>query len=81
LARFLSKAAPANSIGVTYNISGDFCKMATCVSCHQPLVLVVEPDEYEDVEMGGTSSGKAPAPEPKTVPDDVQLNCGCHFHW
>ena len=52
--------------------------MAACVSCQQPLVHVLEPEEDEDVQMG---SGKGAAPEPETVPDDVQLNCGCHFHW
>lgn len=55
--------------------------MSVCVSCHQPLVLAIEPDEDEDVQMGASSSGKASVPEPETVPDDVQLNCGCHFHW
>ncbi|KAF2711579.1 hypothetical protein K504DRAFT_402732 [Pleomassaria siparia CBS 279.74] len=55
--------------------------MATCVSCKQPLVIELEPDEDEDVQMGGSSSGKAPAAAPETVPDDVQLTCGCHFHW
>jgi len=54
--------------------------MAACVACKQPLVLELEPDE-EDVQMGGSSSGKAPAAAPETVPDDVELQCGCHFHW
>ncbi|KAF2730901.1 hypothetical protein EJ04DRAFT_499714 [Polyplosphaeria fusca] len=53
--------------------------MATCVSCHRPLVIELEPEEDEDVEMSG--SGKAPAEDPDTAPDDVHLNCGCHFHW
>ncbi|KAF1963732.1 hypothetical protein CC80DRAFT_530517 [Byssothecium circinans] len=52
--------------------------MSTCVTCKMPLEVEIEPDE-EDVEMGGSSS-KAPA-APQTVPDDVQLSCGCHFHW
>ncbi|KAF2273896.1 uncharacterized protein EI97DRAFT_382511 [Westerdykella ornata] len=55
--------------------------MAVCVSCQQPLVIELEHDEHEDFEMGGSSSGKAPAAEPETIPDDVLLNCGCHFHW
>ncbi|KAF2478353.1 uncharacterized protein BDR25DRAFT_206048 [Lindgomyces ingoldianus] len=55
--------------------------MAACVACQQPLVLELEPDEDEDVEMGTSSSGKAPAAAPQTVPDDLHLNCGCHFHW
>ncbi|OCL13582.1 hypothetical protein AOQ84DRAFT_332418 [Glonium stellatum] len=49
--------------------------MAACVACQQPLVLEVElEDDDEDV---GMASGSAP----QTVPDDVHLNCGCHFHW
>ncbi|KAF2115308.1 hypothetical protein BDV96DRAFT_599668 [Lophiotrema nucula] len=56
--------------------------MAACVSCQQPLVLEVgSDDEEEDVQGQASSSGKAPATEPETVPDDVDLNCGCHFHW
>jgi hypothetical protein len=56
--------------------------MSVCVSCEKPLVHELEPEEDEDVQMeGASSSGKAPAAEPETVPDDVQLNCGCHFHW
>ncbi|KAF2195856.1 hypothetical protein K469DRAFT_545859 [Zopfia rhizophila CBS 207.26] len=55
--------------------------MAACVACKRPLVLELEPDEEEYVNIGGPSSGKAPATEPETVPDDLHLNCGCHFHW
>ncbi|PSN61457.1 hypothetical protein BS50DRAFT_680882 [Corynespora cassiicola Philippines] len=54
--------------------------MAACVACKSPLVVEIEPDEDEDVQMGGSSS-KAPVAGPETVPDDVHLNCGCHFHW
>jgi len=57
-----------------------YINMAACVACKKPLVIELEPDEDEDVEMGG-SSGKGPAPTRETVPDDVHLNCGCHFHW
>ena len=55
--------------------------MSTCVTCNQPLEVEIEADEEEQYEMQGSSSGKAPAAAPETVPDDVQLNCGCHFHW
>ena len=35
--------------------------------------MEIEPDsEAED--------SKAPA-ESEMVPDDVELTCGCHFHW
>ncbi|KAF2661711.1 hypothetical protein K491DRAFT_700776 [Lophiostoma macrostomum CBS 122681] len=55
--------------------------MAVCVTCNNPLILEIEPDDDSDTEMGEPSSGKAPIPEPTIVPDDVHLNCGCHFHW
>ncbi|KAF2011941.1 hypothetical protein BU24DRAFT_266827 [Aaosphaeria arxii CBS 175.79] len=54
--------------------------MSTCVSCNQPLVLELE-EEEDDYSMEASSSGKAPAAAPETVPDDLHLNCGCHFHW
>jgi hypothetical protein len=58
-------------------------KMANCVSCHDPLVIEIElEDDDEDVEMGESSNAAGPSTSGKqTVPDDVHLNCGCHFHW
>lgn len=52
-----------------------------CAKCSKPLEVEVDAfdDEDEDVEMGGGSS--EPAPTQQTVPDDVHLNCGHHFHW
>ncbi|CBY02369.1 hypothetical protein LEMA_P011560.1 [Plenodomus lingam JN3] len=59
--------------------------MSGCVVCQKPLVVEIDADsdeeEYEQQPAAGTSSGKAPAAAPETVPDDVQLICGCHFHW
>jgi hypothetical protein len=39
----------------------------TCKSCHDPLTLTLDPEESGD--------------EGETVPDDLLLPCGCHFHW
>lgn len=55
--------------------------MATCVSCHDPLIIELEPDDEEDAEMGEASAADEHVPASRTVPDDVHLNCGCHFHW
>ncbi|KAF2147544.1 uncharacterized protein K452DRAFT_262114 [Aplosporella prunicola CBS 121167] len=53
--------------------------MSACVACQNPLLLELdESDDEHDVCIGGSSSSAA---APKTVPDDVHLNCGCHFHW
>ncbi|KAH6840090.1 hypothetical protein B0T12DRAFT_459413 [Alternaria alternata] len=54
--------------------------MSVCVICEKPLEVEIERDEDEEYE-GGASSGKGPAAAPETYPDDVQLTCGCHFHW
>lgn len=41
--------------------------MATCKVCDEPLVLEIEEEE---------GSG-----EVQSIPDDLELPCGCHFHW
>ncbi|KAK4694336.1 hypothetical protein P7C71_g3232, partial [Lecanoromycetidae sp. Uapishka_2] len=47
--------------------------MAQCVACSKPLTLFIEP-EVEDTSGSVSSIGSY-------VNDDVQLQCGCHFHW
>lgn len=50
-------------------------KMATCAKCHSECVIELDPDDFDEATssaVGGTSS---------TVPDDLNLQCGCHFHW
>ncbi|PHH79693.1 hypothetical protein CDD80_4058 [Ophiocordyceps camponoti-rufipedis] len=37
-----------------------------CRACHEPLTFNVSPEHDADVV---------------TVPDDLNLPCGCHFHW
>ncbi|KAI2469484.1 hypothetical protein F4781DRAFT_217505 [Annulohypoxylon bovei var. microspora] len=41
--------------------------MGACKICEEPLVLEVEDDDGND--------------EQKFVPDDLEVSCGCHFHW
>ncbi|KAH9861448.1 hypothetical protein J1614_011194 [Plenodomus biglobosus] len=57
--------------------------MSGCVVCQKPLEVEIEADSDDEYEQhqASSSSGKAPAAAPETVPDDVQLKCGCHFHW
>ncbi|KAH6985609.1 hypothetical protein BKA56DRAFT_669880 [Ilyonectria sp. MPI-CAGE-AT-0026] len=43
--------------------------MSLCKACEEPLVLSLDPDEKADVAGA------------ETVPDDLGLSCGCHFHW
>ncbi|KAI1270540.1 hypothetical protein F5Y18DRAFT_15433 [Xylariaceae sp. FL1019] len=42
---------------------------STCKVCEDPLVVEVE-DEEENQSV-----------DPRTIPDDLELSCGCHFHW
>ncbi|KAL6241361.1 hypothetical protein RBB50_011625 [Rhinocladiella similis] len=44
-----------------------------CSSCQESLFIEIEPDS--DVE-----DSKAAA-QVVSVPDDVELSCGCHYHW
>ncbi|KAK5946133.1 hypothetical protein PMZ80_000273 [Knufia obscura] len=43
-----------------------------CAACEEPLLVLVDSDSEEDSKDAAT---------PESVPDDVELNCGCHFHW
>lgn len=53
--------------------------MSLCATCATPLEVHVDlhdsssDDENEDVDMAGQGA--------HTVPDDVVLSCGDHFHW
>ena len=53
--------------------------MATCVACNKVLTLYIEPDD--ESEEDETMEGSANANTGSYVDDDVQLQCGCHFHW
>ncbi|THX97277.1 hypothetical protein D6D08_00535 [Aureobasidium pullulans] len=53
----------------------------SCSKCQNPLTLEVDYSDDEDVSMGAGSSSAAAAQNSHTVPDDVALHCGCHFHW
>jgi hypothetical protein len=41
---------------------------AVCKICEDPLVVEVEAEDDENAS-------------PQTVPDDLEIACGCHFHW
>ncbi|KAK7754011.1 hypothetical protein SLS62_004110 [Diatrype stigma] len=45
----------------------------TCKACDDPLILEIQDDD-EDTGAGSSSA-------PQSVPDDLELPCGCHFHW
>jgi len=49
--------------------------MAVCKLCSQDLVLELDPDDFNEATSGPAGGF------PSTVPDDLALSCGCHFHW
>ena len=49
----------------------------TCAACQEPLLVLLQSDS-EDEEV---STSKNTAGDGDSVPDDVELTCGCHFHW
>lgn len=48
--------------------------MAACEQCGQALTVELDSDSFD--EATSSSVGR-----PQTAPDDLQLACGCHFHW
>ena len=47
----------------------------SCVSCHKPLVLQIEPHSDDDEEEPMAED------DPLEMDDDLRGKCGCHFHW
>ncbi|GJC85304.1 hypothetical protein ColLi_08142 [Colletotrichum liriopes] len=45
---------------------------AVCKACEEPLVIVLEPESDDEGQT---------VDDPQNVPDDLELPCGCHFHW
>lgn len=65
---------------------------SVCAKCSKPLEVQIEPDSDDEIEngedttMSGGGGGGSGGPSEahhhqQTVPDDVQLSCGDHFHW
>ncbi|KAI9707360.1 MAG: hypothetical protein M1836_000320 [Candelina mexicana] len=54
--------------------------MSICVVCRKLLIVQIEEEEEEDEQIEGSMRVEASGSF-TTVPDDVHLSCGCHFHW
>ena len=55
-----------------------FAIMDVCTTCHKPLILEIESEDDDDSTHSEASSKSDTG---RTVPDSVELTCGCHFHW
>lgn len=52
--------------------------MKICSTCQNPLTVLVNPGDRQDADVVDASSSTHHA---YMVDDDVELQCGCHFHW
>ncbi|RGP59943.1 ring finger [Fusarium sporotrichioides] len=52
--------------------------MSLCKVCEEALVLRLEIDD-DEIEASGTAGPSTTSNS--SVPDDLELSCGCHFHW
>ncbi len=50
----------------------------SCTACQKPLTLAIEADDEDDLNQDAGSSNTGNI---YTVPDSVEMQCGCHFHW
>ncbi|KAL8692220.1 MAG: hypothetical protein Q9218_002720 [Villophora microphyllina] len=48
--------------------------MSQCVTCDKALTVEIDSEGEEEYNVPESSSGTL-------VPDSVELQCGCHFHW
>ncbi|SLM39553.1 hypothetical protein LPUS_10127 [Lasallia pustulata] len=46
--------------------------MSVCATCRNPLTIAID---------GDGEGGDGNRASSRTVPDDVELSCGCHYHW
>lgn len=49
--------------------------MSQCTTCGKPLTIEIDPEEE------GDEYDQADASSENVVPDSVELQCGCYFHW
>lgn len=68
---------PSQTTPSSSPINTKYYKMSTdiCGVCEEPLLLTIDPDSEDE-----SIPGKTPD-QHESVPDDVELSCGCHFHW
>ena len=74
----LSLCHSSNSLDLTHTETlFSYFNMSTdvCASCYDPLVIEIDPDSDSETQAAGSSS------TPESIPDDVELGCGCHYHW
>lgn len=56
--------------------------MSLCKACDEALVLRVDGSNADDDDQDGEGNGEGNGPSnADTVPDNLELRCGCHFHW
>ena len=60
------------------DLPGTQADMDACVTCREPLLVTIESDEEDGADQVDAEPSQG---QGTTVPDSVELSCGCKFHW
>lgn len=55
--------------------------METCKACGAPLTVLIQHEDSEAHDGYLPDASSSASKQGVLVDDDVELQCGCHFHW
>lgn len=55
--------------------------METCKACGAPLTVLIQHEDSEEHDVYLPDESSSASKQGVLVDDDVELQCGCHFHW
>lgn len=55
--------------------------METCKTCGTPLTVLIQHEDGEEHDGFLPDASSSASKQGDLVDDDVELRCGCHFHW
>lgn len=55
--------------------------METCKACGTPLTVLIQHEDSEEHDGYLPNASSSASKQGVLVDDDVELKCGCHFHW
>lgn len=55
--------------------------METCKACGAPLTVLIQHEDSEEHDGYLPDASSSASKQGVLVDDDVELQCGCHFHW
>lgn len=55
--------------------------METCKACGAPLTILIPHEDSDEQDGYLPDASDTTSKQGFLVDDDVELQCGCHFHW